>query len=79
MVQLSSQRSESDAQASFKALQGKFPTQLGSREAVIKRAELGEKGVYYRALVGPFASSDEATQFCGNLKTAGGQCLVPRN
>ena len=37
------------------------------------------KGVYYRAMVGPFASSEEASQFCGSLKAAGGQCFVQRN
>jgi hypothetical protein len=79
VVQVSSQRSEADAQASFKALQGKFPSVLGSRAPLIKRADLGDKGVYYRAMVGPFASSDEAAQVCGNLKTAGGQCVVQKN
>jgi hypothetical protein len=79
VVQVSSQRSEADAQASFKALQSKFPTVLGSQSPLIKRADLGDKGVYYRAMVGPFGSADEASQFCGNLKTAGGQCVVQRN
>jgi hypothetical protein len=79
VVQVSSQRSESDAQASYRALQGKFPSVLASRPPLIKRADLGDKGVYYRAMVGPFGSPDEATQFCGNLKTAGGQCVVQRN
>jgi SPOR domain len=79
VVQVSSQRSEADAQASFKALQGKFPSVLGSRAPLIKRADLGDKGVYYRAMVGPFASSEEASQVCGNLKTAGGQCVVQKN
>ena len=46
---------------------------------VIKRADLGDKGVYYRAMVGPFGSSDEASQLCGSLKTAGGQCVIQRN
>ena len=63
----------------IRALQSKFPNVLGSRSPVIKRADLGEKGVYYRAMVGPFGSSDEASQFCGSLKTAGGQCVVQRN
>jgi hypothetical protein len=79
LVQISSQRNEADAQASFKSLQGKFPAMLGSREPLIKRADLGEKGVYYRAMVGPFGTPDEANQFCGSLKTAGGQCVVQRN
>jgi hypothetical protein len=79
VVQVSSQRSEADAQASYRALQGKFPSVLGSRAPLIKRADLGDKGVYYRAMVGPFGSSEEATQVCGNLKTAGGQCVVQKN
>jgi hypothetical protein len=79
LVQVSSQRNEADAQASFRALQSKFPAVLGSRSPVIKRADLGDKGVYYRTMVGPFGSSDEASQFCGSLKTAGGQCVVQRN
>ena len=79
LVQVSSQKNEADAQASYRALQGKFPAVLGSRAPLIKRADLGDKGVYYRAMVGPFSSPDEASQFCGNLKTAGGQCVVQRN
>jgi len=79
MVQLSSQRSEAEAQASFKALQGKFPDQLSDRSAIIRRVDLGSKGIYFRALVGPFGSSDEAATFCTELKAAGGQCLIPRN
>ena len=79
LVQVSSQRNEADAQASYRALQGKFPSVLGSRSPVIKRADLGDKGVYYRAMVGPFGSPEEASQFCGSLKTAGGQCVIQRN
>jgi len=79
VVQVSSQKNEADAQASYRALQSKFPAVLGSRAPLIKRADLGEKGVYYRAMVGPFGSPDEASQFCGSLKTAGGQCVVQRN
>ena len=79
VVQVSSQRSEADAHASFRALQGKFPAVLGSHTPLIKRADLGEKGVYYRAMVGPFGTSEEAAQLCGNLKSAGGQCVVQRN
>ncbi len=79
MVQVSSQRNEADAQSSYRVLQSKFPTVLGSRSSTIKRADLGEKGVYYRAMVGPFGSAEEASQVCGSLKSAGGQCVVQRN
>jgi SPOR domain len=79
VVQISSQRSEADAQASFRNLQSKFPSQLGDREAIVRRADLGPKGVYYRAMVGPFGSAGDADQFCGGLKAAGGQCIVQKN
>jgi cell division septation protein DedD len=79
VVQVTSQRSEADAQAEFKTLRTKFPTQLGSRAPIIRRADLGAKGVYYRALVGPFASADQAASMCSSLKAAGGSCIVQRD
>lgn len=79
VVQVSSQRSEAEAQSSFRSLQAKFPGVLGGRQALVRRADLGEKGVYYRAMVGPFGNSDEATRFCTSLKAAGGQCIIQRN
>ena len=79
LVQVSSQKNEADAQLSYRALQNKFPAALGSRPPVIKRADLGDKGVYYRTMVGPFGSTEEAAQFCGNLKRAGGQCVIQKN
>ena len=78
-VQVSSQRSEAEAQVAFRSLQAKYPTQLGSRELLIHRADLGAKGTYYRAMVGPFANPGEAADLCSSLKAAGGQCLVQRN
>ncbi|MDI3471446.1 MAG: hypothetical protein OJF62_003509 [Pseudolabrys sp.] len=75
-VQVSAQRSEAEAQAAFRSLQGKYPSQLGGRQVTIRRADLGSKGVYYRAMVGPFSSSAEASQLCQSLKSAGASCLI---
>jgi hypothetical protein len=77
-VQVTSQRTEADAQASFRSLQQQFPSVLGNRQPVIRRADLGERGTYYRAQI-PFSSQSEANQFCSSLKSAGGQCVVQRN
>jgi hypothetical protein len=79
VVQLSSQKSEAEAQASFRAMQSRYPIELGSRQPIIRRADLGAKGVVYRTNVGPFQSAQEAQQFCANYKAAGGQCIVPTN
>ncbi len=78
-VQVTSQRSEAEAQTEFKALQAKVPGQLGNRQPIIHRADLGDKGTFYRALVGPFASSEAAAAVCSNLKAAGGSCIVQKN
>jgi hypothetical protein len=78
-VQVSSQRSEADAQAAFRSLQSKFPNQLGGKQVLIHKVELGDKGIYYRAMVGPFANANEASELCSGLKAAGGQCIVQRN
>lgn len=77
-VQVTSQRSEGEAQAAFAALQAKFPSVLGNRQALIRRADLGEKGTYYRAQI-PFGSQGEAADFCTSLRSAGGQCVIQRN
>ena len=80
LVQVSSQKNEADAQASYRVLQGKYPGVLGSQSVLVKRVDLGEKGVYYRAFAGPFTSADQAAQLCNSLKAAGGpQCLIQRN
>ena len=62
VVQVSAQRTEAEAQSSYRALQQKYPTVLGGREANIRRVDLGDKGgIFYRAQVGPFATSEQAT------------------
>jgi SPOR domain len=77
-VQLTAQRSEADAQAAFHNMQAKYPSQLGGRQVVIRKVELGTKGTYYRAMVGPFGNSSEASKLCSSLKAAGGRCFVQR-
>ena len=78
LVSVSSQKSEADAQASFRALKAKYADALGSYSPVIKKVDIPGKGVMYRAMVGPFDTSDAANQFCKTLTSAGGQCFVPK-
>jgi hypothetical protein len=76
LVSIASQPTEAEAQAVFRAMQKKHPDQLSSHSPVIKRVD-GKKGVSYRAMVGPFASREEANKFCTSYSSAGGQCWVP--
>jgi hypothetical protein len=78
-VQVLSQRNEEEVQSSFRALQAKYPKLLGGREPMVRRADLGAKGVYYRAMVGPFVSAEQANELCSSLKAAGASCIVQKN
>lgn len=78
-VQVSAQRSEEEAQAAFRSLQSKYPGQLGNRQPLIKRVDLGEKGIFFGAQVGPFTDAAQAKQMCESFKAAGGSCLVKKN
>jgi SPOR domain len=79
VVQLSSQKTEEEARASFKVLAQKYAAVFGDREPYIKRVTIPDKGTFYRANVGPFANQSEASHFCSNLKIVGGQCIVQKN
>ena len=79
LVQVSSQRSEAEAQTSFRSIQAKYSGVLGGQPHVVRRADLGSKGIYYRAMVGPFGSREEAIRLCSSLKSAGGACVIQSN
>ena len=78
LVSVTSQPSEAEAQASYRALQSKYPSVLGSQSAVVARASSKSGAATYRA--GPaFGTSAEAAQFCKSYQGAGGQCWVVKN
>jgi hypothetical protein len=77
-VQISSRRSEADAEAAFRSAQAKYPNLLSGQHSVVRRVDLGQKGVYYRSMIGPFASSEAASKLCNSLKAAGARCFVQR-
>jgi len=77
IVQVSSQRSESQAQAAYDGLQRRYPAILGSRSPVIQAANVEGRGTFYRVRI-PTGSRDEANRLCESLKSAGGDCFVRR-
>jgi hypothetical protein len=82
VVQVSSQQTEDSAHASYRVLQSKYGSVLGSRAPVVKRVDLTDKGkgIVYRAFAGPYGSLEEANQACNSLKSAGlSACFVQRN
>jgi hypothetical protein len=77
-VQVSAQKSQEEARSSFRSLQAKYANLLGGHAPVFRRKDLGSKGVFYGAQVGPF-SHEAATHLCEQLRAAGGSCMIQRN
>jgi hypothetical protein len=74
---LSSQKTRMDALKAFADLQQKYSDALSGRVPDVQEADLGEKGVWYRVVVGPPGSREAANGVCSQLKTAGyGSCWV---
>ena len=77
IVQVTSQRSAAAASDAYSSLQRRYPSIIGNVNAVIVAADLGDRGVFYRARI-PTGSRDEAIRLCEQLQGAGGDCFVRR-
>ncbi len=77
VVQISSQRSPEEAQASYQNLVNRFPSLLEGRPMAVQKADIPDKGVFYRVRIGA-ESKEDAAGFCQNLQSAGGACFVTR-
>jgi len=79
VVQIASHRRQVDALAEFAGLKRRHPDVIGNYKPSIQRADLGDRGIYYRLRIGPLASKADAANFCESLKTAGkNDCLIRR-
>jgi len=74
-VQLSSQPTSADAQASLRTTQNRLSGVLNGRSLEVRQVDLGAKGIWYRVVL-PTNSFSEATQTCANLKANGTQCVA---
>jgi hypothetical protein len=68
---LSSQKSRMDAVKAYASIDQKYRDMLASNTFDVQEADLGEKGVWYRAVVGPPRSFEGAKKICEELKAAG--------
>jgi hypothetical protein len=77
-VSLKSAPDEKAIQKDLPALADKYRSVLGDIQLATKVADLGDKGVTYRAVAGPLNTRQEATELCNKLKGAGGSCFVTK-
>lgn len=77
-VQLIGGGSQTSVLASYRQLQHKYQTVLGSRQPLVLRSQVGRNASWYRVRIAAQTLA-EAEQLCGSLRAAGGSCLVQRN
>ncbi|MFN3743717.1 MAG: SPOR domain-containing protein [Hyphomicrobiaceae bacterium] len=68
---IASRQTHMDALKSLADIQQKHPSALLGRAADVRQANLGEKGIWYRVVVGPPGSREAANAVCGQLKSQG--------
>lgn len=79
VVQVASSRDRGDAERLWTKIQADFRDILPSGTfSDIKRADLGDKGVYHRLRLSGLSSKDAATQLCSRLKARGQACFVTK-
>jgi len=76
LVQVAARQNQNDAMRAFDELRRRFPRLLGGMAPQIIRADLGQRGVWYRVGVGPIEQRNSAHNFCRQLKARGADCLI---
>lgn len=78
-LQLLSSRSADEAKGAWARLRDKNGDLLGPLSPSVARANLGDRGTFYRLRAGPVASESKARSICGSLSARGVSCLVVRS
>jgi hypothetical protein len=78
VVQVAALKTAAAAHAAWARLQKAHPALLGTRELAIQRADLGDRGIFFRVRAGFFAARAGARELCSALKARGQDCLVKR-
>lgn len=78
VVQISALRDEKSARTAWAQLGKRFPAVLNGHALDIEKADLGEKGTYYRVRAAGFTSKAAAQSACAKLKAGGQDCMVKK-
>ena len=78
-VQLASVKSDQSARQEWARLRKAHPALLGDLAFAVQRADLGDRGIYYRIRTGPFPNRATAQDMCAQIKAAKLACLGVRD
>jgi cell division septation protein DedD len=75
-VQIAATRDEPTAKSEFERLKKAHEDLLGGMSATVVKADLGDKGIFYRVQAGPVADHDKAEKLCSELKKFAIACII---
>jgi hypothetical protein len=76
VAQLAALQSEAGVEAAWRRYASRAPDLFARARMDVERADLGQRGVYYRFRAGYFADRDYAARFCERILQMGQVCFV---
>lgn len=76
VVQIMALREEAEVRGAWAALQKKHSSVLGGQALDVERADLGDRGIFYRVRAAGYETRAAAISACEKLKAAGQDCMV---
>jgi len=77
VIQIAAFRSQEEALSRYASLKRRHTNLLRPYTSFVQRADLGDRGVYYRLRLGPIEGKEKAAELCRSLLSAGEtDCLV---
>jgi hypothetical protein len=76
VAQLAALQSEAAVDPAWRRLSSRAPQLFGQARLDVERADLGQRGIYYRLRAGYFADRANAARFCARIRQMGQDCIV---
>ena len=76
VAQVAALQSEAAANAAWTRLSSRAPQLFGAAQMDVERADLGQRGIYFRVRAGYFADRANAARFCDRIRQMGQDCIV---
>ncbi len=76
VAQLAALQSAAAADVAWQRLSSRAPALFAAANLDVERADLGQRGVYYRVRAGYFADRVNAARFCERIRQMGQDCIA---
>ena len=75
VAQLAALQSQAAVEPAWTRLSSRAPNLFGQAHLDVERADLGQRGVYFRVRAGYFADRANASRFCERIRQMGQDCI----